>query len=218
MAANFNKVEHGGWFPLSIGVAMFALLSTWKLGSERIRAARVEEEGSLGDFIEELRAMDPPLARVPGTAVYLNARRETTPLALRTSVEQIRSLRESVVILSIETTKAPFVDDSERLIVDPLGHEDDGISHLTARFGFQDTPDVPRTLALAAASGLESDVDVDGAVYVLSHVSIVPTSAPGMSRWRKRLFITMSRNAASPVEYFRLPQGRTVAIGSQIKL
>jgi KUP system potassium uptake protein len=218
LSANFNKVAHGGWFPLSIGIAVFAVLSTWKLGSEKVRAARLEEEGSLRDFVEELRGLDPPLARVPGTAVYLNARRETTPLALRASVEQIRALRESVVILSIETTKAPYVAESERLVVDDLGYEDDGISHLTARFGFQDTPDVPRTLALAADTGLETDIDVEGAAYLLSQISIVPTSAPGMNRWRKRLFIAMARNAASPVEYFRLPQERTVTIGSQIKL
>ena len=93
--------------------------------------------------------MDPPVVRVPGTAVYLNARRETTPLALRAGVEHTGVVHEAVVIISIETTKAPYVPESERLVVDNLGYEDDGISHLTARFGFQDMPDVPRLLALA---------------------------------------------------------------------
>ena len=162
--------------------------------------------------------MNPPVARVAGTAVYLNALREMTPLALRASVEHIRSLREAVVILSIETTRSPYVPESERLVVDDLGFADDGISHLTARFGFQDTPDVPRALALASKVGLETEVDVESATYFLSQVSVVPTSASGMTRWRKLLFVAMSRNAASPVEYFRLPPERTVTIGSQIKL
>jgi KUP system potassium uptake protein len=110
------------------------------------------------------------------------------------------------------------VPESERLVIDNLGYDDDGISHLTARFGFQDTLDVPRVLSLACEAGLEAEVDVESAVYFLSQVSILPTHAPGMRAWRKRLFVAMSRNAASPVEYFHLPGERTVTIGSQIEL
>jgi KUP system potassium uptake protein len=218
LGANLTKAAHGGWFPLSVGVGMFAILSTWKRGSERVREARIEEEGSLRSFVEELRAMDPPAVRVPGTAVYLNARRETTPLALRTSVEHTRAMHETVVIVSIETTKAPYVGEAERLTIDDLGYEDDGITHLTAHYGFQDTLDVPRLLALAEETGLESGVDVAGAVYFLSHVTIVPSGAGGMRRWRKHLFVGLARNAASPVEYFRLPSERTVIVGSQIEI
>ena len=218
LGANLTKAAHGGWFPLSVGVAVFTVLSTWKRGSEKVHAERIEEEGALRGFVEELREMEPPAVRVPGTAVYLNARRETTPLALRATVEHSGTLHESVVIISIETTKAPYVPESERLVVDDLGYADDGIVHLTARFGFQDTPDVPRLLALAAAAGLECEVDVDGAVYFLSQVMVAPTDAPGMAGWRKRLFVAMSRNAASPVDYFRLPGERTVTLGSRIEL
>lgn len=218
LSANFTKIEHGGWFPLSVGIAVFAILSTWKRGSEKVSAARVKEEGPLRGFVDELQAMDPPVKRIPGTAVYLNARRETTPLALRASLEHLRALREAVVIISIETTRSPYVPESERLEIDDLGFEDDGISHVTARFGFQDTPDVPRVLRLASAAGLETEIDTEGASYLLSQISIVPTGAPGMRRWRKRLFVAMSRNAASPTEYFRLPHERTVTIGSQIDL
>jgi KUP system potassium uptake protein len=218
LGANLTKAAHGGWFPLTVGVAVFTLLSTWKRGSERVRTARIEEEGTLRSFVEELRTMKPPLTRVPGTAVYLNARRETTPLALRAGVEHTHAVHEAVVIVSIETTKAPYVPESERLVVDNLGYEDDGISHLTARFGFQDTLDVPRLLALAEETGLECEIDVAGAVYFLSQVSVTPTAAPGMAGWRKRLFVAMSRNAASPVDYFHLPGERTVTLGSRIDL
>jgi KUP system potassium uptake protein len=218
LGANLTKVMHGGWFPLTIGAAVFAVLSTWKRGSAQVHAARVKEEGSLRSFVTELRAMDPPVVRVPGTAVYLNARSETTPLALRAAVEYTHAMHEAVVIISIETTKAPYVDESERLVVDDLGYEDDGIVHLTARFGYQDTPDVPRLLALAEKTGLECEIDAEGAVYFLSQVTIVPTAAPGMARWRKRLFVAMARNAASPVDYFRLPGERTVTLGSVIEL
>jgi len=218
LGANLTKAAHGGWFPLSVGAVMFAILSTWKRGSERVREARVREEGSLRSFVEELRAMDPPVVRVPGTAVYLNARRETTPLALRTSVEHTLAMHETVVIVSLETTKAPYVAESDRLTIDDLGYEDDGITHLTAHYGFQDRIDVPALLALAHETGLESEVDVEGAVYFLSHVTITPTGASRLRPWRKHLFIALARNAASPVEYFHLPSGRTVIVGSQIEL
>ncbi len=218
LGANLAKAAHGGWFPLSVGVAVFAVLSTWKRGSAKVHAERVEEEGSLGDFVAELRSMQPPPARVPGTAVYLNARRETAPLALRTGLRHTRALHESIVIVSIVTEKAPYVPEPERLAIDPLGYEDDGIVHLTAHYGFEDTLDVPHLLVLARRAGVGCELDVEGAVYILSQVSITTTDAPGMRRWRKRLFVTLARNAASPVDYFHLPPGRTVTLGSSIEL
>jgi KUP system potassium uptake protein len=110
------------------------------------------------------------------------------------------------------------VPDSERLVVDDLGYEDDGITHLTARVGFQDSTDVPAMLRLAAETGLERDVDVDDALYVLSQISITPGPTHGMRPWRKRLFVAMARNAASPVEYFHLPRERTISLGSTIEI
>jgi KUP system potassium uptake protein len=218
LAANLTKAEHGGWFPLTVAAVVFTVFSTWKRGSERVHEERIAEEGSLRSFVEELRTMDPPVVRVPGTAVYLNARRETTPLAMRAGVEHTGVLHESAVILSIVTTKAPYVSESERLTVDELGYEDDGITHLTAHFGFQDALVVPRLLELAAEAGLERELDVENAVYFLSQISIAPTGAPGMAAWRKRLFVVMARNAASPVDYFHLPRERTVSLGSTIVL
>jgi KUP system potassium uptake protein len=218
LGANLTKAEHGGWFPLTVGVLAFAVFTTWRRGAERVNAQRTEEEGSLRSFVEEVRALRPQPVRLPGTAVFLNARRETTPLALRAALEHTRGLYETVVILSIETTKAPYVPEAERLVVDDLGYEDDGITHLTARVGFQDSTDVPAMLRLAADTGLEKDVDVEGALYVLSQISITPGHAPGMRPWRKRLFVAMARNAASPVEYFHLPRERTLSLGSAIEI
>ena len=218
LGANLTKAAHGGWFPLTVGAIAFAVLSTWRRGAEKVHAERIEEEGSLRSFVTELRGLEPPVTRLPGAAVYLNARRETTPLALRSSLEHTHALQEAIVILSIETTKAPFVPEAERLIVDDLGYRDDGITHLTARVGFQDPVDVPRMIELACEQGLESDVDPDQVIYVLSQISITPGAAPGMRGWRKRLFVAMARNAASPVEYFHLPRERTVSLGSTIEL
>ena len=116
---------------------------------------------------------------MPGTAVYLNARRETTPLALRASFEHAHALHESIVIISIETTRSPHVSDADHLVVDHLGYEDDGISHLTAKVGFQEAINVPKLFALACTRGLEGDAREEDAVYFLSQVTIRPTARPG---------------------------------------
>jgi KUP system potassium uptake protein len=218
LGANLTKAAHGGWFPLSVGAVVFTVLSTWRRGSETIHKRRVAEEGDLQAFVEELRTIDPAPVRTPGTAVYLNARRETAPLALHASLEHAHALHESIVIISIETTRTPYVPEADRLVVDHLGYEDDGISHLTARYGFQEAIKVPQLFALACTRGLEGDAREEDAVYFLSQVTIRPTAEAGMAAWRKRLYIAMARNAASPADFFHLPPERTVTIGSAIDL
>jgi KUP system potassium uptake protein len=219
LGANLTKTAHGGWFPLSIGIALFAVLSTWRRGTREIRDSRIEAEGSLRAFVDELREADPPPPRTPGTAVYLNARRETTPLALHASLEHGHSLHESIVIISIETTRTPYVSDADHLVVDNLGYEDDGISHLTAKVGFQEAIKVPHLFALACTRGLEGGADETDAVYYLSQVTLRPADRPGgMRRWRKHLYVALARNASSPADYFHLPADRTVTVGSTIDL
>jgi KUP system potassium uptake protein len=217
-AANLPKVAHGGWFPLTIAALIFVVLITWQRGREIVSRNRIKEEGPLQDFVEDLREFDPPLYRPPRTAVFLNANRDTTPLALRAMVEHSRVVHENVVIFSIEVLRVPHVPRDERIVIDDLGYGDDGISHVTARFGFQDEQDVPATLRLAEEVGLESHIDCENPSYFLSQITINPTDEPTMAKWRKRLFVAIARNSASPVEYFRLPDDQTVTMGSHIDL
>jgi KUP system potassium uptake protein len=218
LAANLTKTEHGGWFPLSVGAIIFIVLSTWRRGTKEIRESRIEAEGSLQSFVEELHAAEPPTPRVPGTAVYLNARRETTPLALRASLEHAHALHESIVIISIETTRTPYVAEEDHLVVDSLGYEDDGISHLTAKVGFQEAIKVPELFALACTKGLEGNAREEDAVYILSQMTLRPTAGPGMKLWRKRLYVALARNSISAADYFHLPANRTVTLGSTLEL
>jgi KUP system potassium uptake protein len=135
---------------------------------------------------------------------------------MRANVEHNNSLHSSVVIVSIDTQKVPSVRESDRVVIDDLGYRDDGISHVHARVGFQDSIDVPRILTLAAERGLERECQVDTASYFLSRITIVPTDAPGMARWRKKLFVAVARNASNPVVYYGLPDERTVVMGSHV--
>ena len=215
-AANVTKIFHGGWFPLLIALIVFIVLTTWQRGRELVTRNRTKEEGPLRAFIEELRDVEPPVFRSPGTGVFLNADPETTPLAMRTNVEHNHALPENVVILSIRTMNVPNVPESEQVTIDDLGYRDDGISHVTVELGFQDRVDAPHLLTLAIRKGLEGDCRTDTATYFLSRMIIVATQAPGMRRWRKRLFMTLARNAANPVAYFGLPDDRTIVMGSHV--
>jgi KUP system potassium uptake protein len=214
-SANLTKVLHGGWFPLLIALVVFVVLTTWQRGREIVTANRTEEEGPLREFVEEVRAMEPPVYRAPSSAVFLNANIETTPLALRANVEHNHTIHACVVIMSIETERVPHVPVDERVSIDDLGYRDDGITHVTARYGFMDKIDVPSTLRRVAGD-VEGEFDLDRASYFLSRITIVRTDAPGMSRWRKRLFMAIARNAANPVTLFGLPDDRTVVLSSHI--
>ena len=217
-AANLTKLTHGAWFPLLIGIIAFTIFTTWQRGRELVTLERVREEGPLPEFIAQLHAMKPPLHRVPGTAIFLNRGKATAPLALRANVEHNEILHEEVLILSIETMPAPHITDAERLQIDDLGYKDDRIIHVTARFGYMDQTNVPGLLPLIRDAAIESPLDEDRLSYFVSRIELVQGHAPGMSRWRKRLFIATSRITADAAEYFRLPRERTVIMGSRIEL
>jgi KUP system potassium uptake protein len=218
-AANLTKIHHGGWFPLLVGLIVFVVLTTWQRGREIVTEKRTELEGPLRTFVEKIRTLDPPVYRPPRTGVFLNANPETTPLALRANVEHNRAVHETVVIVTVQTMKVPRVPSRDRVTIDDLGYRDDGITHLTLRYGFQDNVNVPRALR-AAAKHIETDVDLSAVSYFVSRINIEPTRAParGMPLWRKRLFVAIARNAASPIDYFSLPDERTVTVSSDIEL
>ncbi len=136
LTANLTKFAHGAWFPLLVGLIIFAVLTTWQRGRQLVSERREREEGCLRTFVEELHRCPSPLRRSPGTAVFLNRNKATTPLAMRANVEHNQILQEYALILSIETLPVPTVAGAERFTVDDLGYGDDGISHLTAYFGY----------------------------------------------------------------------------------
>jgi len=217
-AANLTKLVHGAWFPLLIGITAFTILTTWQRGRELVTVQRAREEGPLRAFIDQLHAMNPPLQRVPGTAIFLNRGKATAPLALRANVEHNEILHEHVLILSIDTMPAPHVSAEERLQIDDLGYKDDRIIHVTARFGYMDQTNVPGLMPLIRGAAIESPLYDDKLSYFVSRIELVQGNAPGMSRWRKRLFIATSRITADAAEYFQLPRERTVIMGSRIEV
>jgi KUP system potassium uptake protein len=214
--ANLPKVVHGGWFPLTLALVVFTLLTTWQRGHTLVTARRAETDGLLSDFVENIRTMDPPVYRAPGTAICLTAGKGTMPLALRENVEHNNVVHQAVVVVSVETHNVAHIHRDERVVVDDLGYRDDGIMHVSVHCGFQDDHNVLDALRQAVELGLESEIDIDNATYFVSRITIVCGDAPGMSTWRKKLFLAMANTSVNPIEVFHLPEHRIVTIGSYI--
>ena len=195
---------------------MFMILSTWYKGHEIIRRERRETEGSLAHFVARLHRMEIP--RIPGSAVYLGHHTGNAPMALHATLDQLHELHEHVVVVTVKTTNAAHVPESSRITFDELGHPDDGISHLTLKFGYKDIPNVPHALELARSKSPELDFNPYTATYFTSVTQPTIVHNRRMAKWRKQLYLFLDRNADNHSQYFRLPIDHTVEMRSFLEL
>jgi KUP system potassium uptake protein len=210
-AANGLKIWKGGWFPLAVGLFIFALMTTWKKGRETLRARLAESYLPFDQFLTSLDS--PRLKRVSGTAVFMSGNPTSTPIALLHNLRHNKVLHERVVILSLITQDVPHVSEAERVRVEPLRPD---LHRVTGHYGFMEQPDVPALLRGCAAHGLE--LDPAQTTFFLSRETILPRKGPGMAPWRRRLFATLSRNAQSATAFFHLPPNRVVELGMQVEV
>ncbi|WP_088282304.1 potassium transporter Kup [Ideonella sp. A 288] len=205
------KLFDGGWFPLVLGLLLFGIMTTWARGSAMLRRSIQRHGIELQPFIDGL---DPrSLNRAGRTAVYAVADPTTVPQALLHNLKHNQVLHERNVILTVVFHEVPWVPMDRRVEVMPLGR---GFWRVSLNFGFMNTPDVPKALALTRSHGL--DVPVFETSYFLSRETVVPTPGGGMANWRERLFAAMSRNAGGVVEFFRLPSNAVVELGSRVQI
>ena len=210
-AANAVKVLEGGWFPLLIGAAMFTLMTTWQRGRQLLGERLREEAIELDSFLEAV-FVSPP-TRVPGTAVFLNAERGSTPYALLHNLKHNKVLHERNLFVTVRHHEVPWVGFEQRIQAEPLGHD---CWQVTLNFGFKNDPDVPEALELLAPRGLVLD-EMDTS-YFLSRDTVIPTFARGMALWREKLFASMHRNAAAAADFLFLPANRIVELGSKVEI
>ncbi len=209
--ANALKIAHGGWFPLAIGTIFFTLLTTWKTG-RRILAIRLQASTlPLSAFLDDI-AVNPP-HRVKGTAVYLSGRTGVLPLSLLHNLKHNKVLHERVVILTINAHDRAYVEDDNRIEVEPLAS---GFHRVVGHFGYMEEADVPNLLRRCASKGL--GLNTDELSYFVSQETIIPSSERGMMIWRERLFAMMSRNALGAARFFKLPPNRVVELGMQVEI
>jgi KUP system potassium uptake protein len=218
VAANLTKLVHGAWLPLLIALTAFTVMTTWQRGREIVTGDRRRREGSLREFIEDLRENPSATTRVPGTAVFLNRGKETAPLAMRANVEHNRVRHDRVLIIAVKTEPVPRWPIEERITVDDLGYADDGITHVTVRVGYMETPHLPEVLATLDPVSTEGPIDLVHASYFLSKIELRRGNDKTMADWRKRLFIATSYITADAAEHFHLPRDHTVIMGSHIEV
>ncbi len=211
LGANLLKVFQGGWVPLMIGGMMMTLMLTWVKGARILAAKTRRLETPINDLIDALEKRQPH--KVAGTAVFLTADPDSAPTALLHSLKHYKVLHEQNVVLTLITESTPRVAQAERVTVAPLGSI---FTRVIVRFGFMETPNIPKALALARKHGLT--FDIMSTSFFLSRRAVRPDTKSGMPVWQDRLFIILAKNADDASSYFGLPTDRVVEIGTQISV
>ncbi|HEY9226572.1 MAG TPA: potassium transporter Kup [Gemmatimonadaceae bacterium] len=225
-AANVIKIESGGWVPIVVGIGVFTLMSTWKRGRVLLNQALNAGSLPLDLFLADVERRKP--VRVPGTAVFMTSSNDGVPVVLLHHLKHNKVLHEQVILMSVVTREVPEVKDAERIEVEKLEH---GFSRITAYYGFMESPNVPEILQYARGFGVRAK-PTDTTFYLGRERLIVadggeqkpgtrraPESAvvPRMAKWRKKLFVLMTRNARSATEFFEIPPNRVVELGAQVE-
>ncbi len=210
-SANIIKVPAGGWFPLAVGLGVLLVMIIWKTGRERLTKKMRSGELPIERFIGSISAH--PQRRVPGTAVYMFSDLGATPPPLLANLRHNEVIHDTVLIVTVEWTTSPRVPRAKRVIVHDLG---EGFHQVLLRYGFIETPDVPR--ALADFTTAEFGFDPSDAVYIIGHETVLPHPGRSLYSFRDRLFGVMHRNATSPVRFFGLPAEQVIEVGTQVKM
>ena len=210
-AANLVKIREGGWFPLVVAVAIYTLMTTWSRGRARLAAIVRDNTLPMDLFLADVTRRRPH--RVPGTAVFLTSDPNGAPPVLLHHLKHNTVLHEKVMLMSMVGEEIPQVDEEDRVTCRELG---EGFYQVVAHYGFMETPDIPALLPQLARFGLV--LEPMQVSYFLGRETLLPTGVQRLSRWRKRLFIVMSRNAQSATAFFNLPPNRVVEMGAQIQI
>jgi KUP system potassium uptake protein len=205
------KFWQGGWFSLAMGFTIFTVMATWKRGRELLLEQIRTNDPELLPFISALTQDNVP--RTPRTAVYTVANPETVPQALMHNLKHNRVLHEQNVILTVVFHDVPWIPSDERVEVKALV---DGFWRVRVNYGFKNSPDIPRALESCEPHGLR--INTFETSYFLSRETVVPTKGSGMAHWREKLFATMSRNAGSVVEFFKLPNNSVIELGTRVQI
>jgi KUP system potassium uptake protein len=209
--SNLLKIFDGGWFPIAVAVIIVVLMTAWKDGRavlyQKIRSAML----SLDFFIADVSKHG--VHRVKGTAVFMASSSNFTPPSLLHHFKHNKVLHEQVIFLTIQPEDIPTILERDRLAFETLGH---GFHRVIARYGFMETPNVPRIMSRALQLGLIPQIRPMS--YYLGRETLLITGKSKMSRWRLHIFAFLSRNSKSAVEYFGIPPGRVVELGGQIEL
>src|SRR6478672_10702324 len=210
-SANLLKLLEGAWVPLLFGVVMAGTIWTWRRGTGILIQKTRRIEVPLDDLIRSLEKRPPHI--VKGTAVFLTSDPAFVPTALLHNLKHNKVLHEHNVVLTIETAHTPRVELSERFRMEKIS---DKFSKVRLRFGYMEQPNVPKALVIARKLGWQFDIMATS--FFVSRRSLKPSAQSGMPLWQDHLFIAMSRSANDATDYFQIPTGRVVEVGTQVSI
>src|SRR3984893_4338902 len=211
LSANLLKVWEGGWVPLALGGFVMLLMYTWRRGSRLLFEKSRKLEFPLADLVTMLETRPPP--RVSGTAVFLTSDPVSAPTALLHSLKHYKVLHEKNVILTIEIDHRPRVPQEERVRIEPVGQTFCGVA---LRFGYMERPNVPQALGIARKLGWQ--FDIMSTSFFVSRRKLRPAARSSMPLWQDRLFISLARAARDGTDFFEIPGGRVVEVGTQVTI
>lgn len=209
LGSNLLKVADGGWVTILIATSMLIIMITWRRGSNILFEKTRRSEVPLTLLTDSLNRKPPTL--VDGTAIFLTGDRDSTPTALLHSLKHYHVLHRQNVILTVVTAERPRVPESERAEIEVLN---DLFTRLTLNFGYMEDPNIPKALAVCRKLGLKFDIMTTS--FFLSRRTLKPSAERGMPLWQDKLFMVLARNASSATEYYHIPTGRVVEIGTQV--
>jgi KUP system potassium uptake protein len=208
-SANFLKLFEGAWAPLLFGATMVLLILTWRRGTGILANKTRRTEVPLDTLFRSLERKPPHF--VPGTAVFLTSDPEFAPTALLHNLKHNKVLHENNVILTIVTADTPRVPEDERVKITPLSPH---FSRVSLKFGYMEQPNVPKALAIARRHGWQ--FDIMSTSFFLSRRALKPSAKSGMPAWQDHLFIGLARSASDATDFFQIPTGRVVEVGTQV--
>jgi KUP system potassium uptake protein len=208
-SANLLKIFEGAWLPLLFGIAMVLLIITWRRGTDIVAGKTRGSEVSLETLVRSLERKPPHI--VPGTAVFLTSDPNYAPTALMHNLKHNKILHEHNVILTIITTDTPRVAETDRVTITQVSPR---FSRIALKFGYVEIPNVPKALALARKKGWT--FDIMSTSFFLSRRALRLAAKSSMPRWQDRLFIGLARSASDATDFFQIPTGRVVEVGTQV--
>ena len=208
-SANLLKLLEGAWAPILFGASMVLLILTWRRGTNILAQKTRRSEVPLDTLLASLQKHPPHM--VPGTAVFLTSQPEFAPTALLHNLKHNNVLHEHNVILTIVTTDTPRVSDDERVKITVRSPH---FSSMALKFGYMESPNVPKALAVARKHGWH--FDIMSTSFFLSRRALKPAARSGMPRWQDRLFIGLAKSASDATDFFHIPTGRVVEVGTQV--
>lgn len=209
VGSQIPKIPHGAWMPLALGAIIVVIMWTWTVGSKILSDKTRRDSIPLKTLLDNLAAH--PVHKVHGTAIFLTSDPELAPVALMHNLKHNKVLHETIAILSVQTAENPRVNETDRLTITEIAPN---VKKVIVKYGFMESPNIPKALTLCRKQGLK--FDIMSTSFFLGHRTIVASAHSGMPMWQDKLYIFLSRNATNATDFFHIPSGRVVELGTQV--